>query len=124
MSNAEKERRDFGRVPVPFDIRYRIYGELGESWHEIATINISAGGMRFRTDDLIDVGTPLEVQIALPGSPAPLIVQGKVVWSQLLGSGVSENGVQFTAMTPEQHEHIDGLVRFLMKHSPPSQPPA
>jgi len=121
---GEKERRDFGRVPVPFDIRYRVYGELGESWHDLTTINISAGGMRFCTEELIDVGTSLEIQIGLPGSPAPLIVQGKVIWSRLLGSGVSENGVQFIAMTPQQHEHIDGLVRFLMTKPPPPTPPA
>jgi len=118
----EKERRDFGRVPVPFSVRYRIYGELGESWHGITTINISAGGMRFRADDLLEVGSQLEIEIALPGSPAPLIVQGKVVWSQSLGVGASENGVQFMAMTPEQHEHIDSLVRFLMKTAPPAPP--
>ena len=121
---GEKERRDFGRIPVPFDIRYRIYGELGESWHDLTTSNISGGGMRFRTEELITVGTPLEVQIGLPGSPAPLVVRGKIVWSRLLGSGVSENGVQFMDMTPEQHEHIDGLVRFLMKKPPPPAPPA
>ena len=121
---GEKERRDFGRVPVPFDIRYRIYGELGESWHDLTTINISAGGMRFRTEELLDIGTPLEVQIGLPGSPAPLIVQGKVVWGQALGAGVNEHGVQFMDMTPEQHEHIDGLVRFLMKKPSPPAPPA
>ena len=120
----EKERRDFGRAPVPFDVRYRIYGELGESWHALTTMNISAGGMRFRAEDLIEVGACLEIEIGLPGSPAPLVVQGKVVWSRLLGSGVSENGVQFMAMTPEQHEHIDGLVRFLMKKPPPPAPPA
>ena len=119
---GESERRDFGRVPVPFTIRYRIYGELGESWHEIATLNISAGGMRFRADDLIEVGSHLELEIGLPGSPAPLVVQGTVVWSQALGAGASENGVQFMAMTPEQHEHIDSLVRFLMKKSPPTSP--
>jgi uncharacterized protein (TIGR02266 family) len=118
------ERRDFGRVPVPFAIRYRVYGQLGESWHEIATINISAGGMRFRTDDPIEVGSHLELEIALPGSPAPLVVQGKVVWNQALGARASENGVQFMEMTPDQHEHIDSLVRFLMKKSPPPTPPS
>lgn len=117
-----EERRDFSRAPVPFDIRYRIYGELGESWREITTLNISAGGMRFRSDDLIEVGIQLEVQIALPSAPAPLIVRGRVAWSRLLGSGVSENGVQFTNVTPEQLEQIDGLVRFLMKKSPPPPP--
>jgi len=121
---GEKEQRDFGRVSVPFPIRYRVYGELGESWHEIATVNISAGGMRFRTDDLIEIGSHLELEIALPGSPAPLVVQGKVVWSQALGAGASENGVQFMEMTPGQHEHIDSLVRFLMKKSPPPAPPS
>ena len=112
-----EERRDFSRTPVPFDIRYHIYGELGESWRTMTTLNISAGGMRFRSDDVIEAGTQLEVQIALPS--APLIVRGRVVWSRLLGSGVSENGVQFTDVTPEQLERIDELVRFLMKKSPP-----
>jgi uncharacterized protein (TIGR02266 family) len=116
------ERRDFGRVPVPFAIRYRIYGELGESWHEITTINISAGGMRFRTDDLLEVDSQLEVEISLPGSPTPLVVQGKVVWSQALGAGASENGVQFLNMTPQQREHIDSLVQFLVKKPPPAPP--
>ena len=112
------ERRDFSRTPVPFVVRCRIYGELGESWREINTVNISAGGMRFRAEDPIGVGAQLEIEISLPGSPAPLTVQGKVVWSQALGAGASEHGVQFLAMTPEQHEHIDSLVRFLMKKSP------
>ena len=30
-----EERRDFSRAPVPFDIRYHIYGELGESWRTL-----------------------------------------------------------------------------------------
>ena len=44
-------------------------------------------------------------------------------WSRLLGPGVSENGVQFMRMTPEQLERIDGLVRFLMKSPSPPTPP-
>lgn len=119
---GSSERRDFSRTPVPFVVRCRIYGELGESWRAITTVNISAGGMRFRTEDLIGVGAQLEIEISLPGSPAPLIVQGKVVWSQALGAGASEHGVQFMEMTPQQHEHVDGLVGFLMKKSPPPPP--
>jgi c-di-GMP-binding flagellar brake protein YcgR len=118
-----EERRGFSRVPVPFDVRYRIYGELGESWRAMTTLNISAGGMRFRSGDLIEIGSHLEVQIALPSAAVPLVVQARVAWSQLLGSGVSENGAQFTNLTPEQREQIDGLVRFLMKTSP-LPPPA
>lgn len=116
------ERRDFSRVPVPFGVRYRIYGELGESWREIATVNISAGGMRVRTEEILETGTQLEIQITLSSAATRLAVQGSIAWSRPMGAGVNESGVQFTDLTPQQREQVDALVQFLRKSAPP--PPA
>lgn len=118
------ERRDFSRVPVPFRVRYRLYRELGESWRQIATVNISAGGMRVRSEEPLEVGGRLEVQITLSSAATPLTVQGCVVWSRSLGAGVNEIGVQFTDLTPVQQEQVDGIVLFLMKSTPPPPPDA
>lgn len=116
------ERRDFSRVPVPFDVCYRIYGELGETWREISTVNISAGGMRLRSEEPLEVGTQLEIQITLSSAAIPLAVQGSVAWSRSMGAGANEIGVQFTDLTPQQQEQVDSLVQFLRKSGP--TPPA
>ena len=116
------ERRDFSRVPVPFEVRYRIYGELGETWREVATMNISAGGMRLRSEEPIEVGAQLEIQITLSSAATPLAVQGSVAWSRSMGAGANESGVQFTGLTPQQQEQMDSLVQFLRKSGP--TPPA
>ena len=118
-----QERRQFARVSQPFDAHYRLYGELTESWRTIRTLNISASGMRFRSADLIDEGSVLQIEIMLPCLREPLTLRGRVVWSQTKASGVTESGAEFFDVTPEQGEQIDGLVKFLMKGAlPPDRP--
>lgn len=108
-----KERRLFPRVPQPFEARYRLADEMGTSWHGMTLVNISAGGVRFRTDELIQQGTPLELQVQLPGLREPLLVNGQTIWSTLQASGVMEIGVEFVNVTADQQLQIDGIVRFL-----------
>ncbi len=108
-----RERREFSRVPQPFDAQYRLAGELTEGWRTIKTLNLSAGGMRFKSSDLIEVGAELDIQIEIPSNPAPLALRGRVVWSQLQASGVTENGAEFLDVTPEKQMQIDTLVSFL-----------
>ncbi len=109
------ERRRFTRVTQPFDANYRIYGELTESWRRIRTLNISAMGMRFRSADLIEDSAKLEIAINLPCLREPLVVLGRIIWSQTMASGVTENGCEFIDVTPQQGEQIDELVKFLSK---------
>lgn len=108
-----RERRQFHRAPHPFEVRYRPYGQFTSSWTEASTINISAGGMRFRSPELLERGTALELEITIPSVREALIIRGQVAWSQLQASGVAENGVQFVEVSPEQQMKIDELVRFL-----------
>lgn len=114
------ERRQYGRVLVPFDAKYRLYGDFTTSWRTIRTVNISAGGMRFRSADLMEEGAILDVQMALPASPVPLTIKARVIWSQSMGSGVTENGAEFFDVLPEDQAKIDDLVAFLTQHSPPA----
>lgn len=108
-----KERRSFPRVPQPFEARYRLTDEMGASWHAMTLVNISAGGVRFRTDQLIEQDTPLQIQVQLPGMREALVVSGHAVWSTLQASGVMEIGVEFLNVTPDQQLQIDNVVQFL-----------
>ncbi len=117
-----QERRRFGRVAQPFDARYRMYGQLMESWRTIRTLNVSAMGMRFQSADLLEDGAVLEVEIALPILREPLTLRARLIWSQTVASGVTENGAEFVDVTPMQAEQIDQLVKFLQKDLPPPPP--
>lgn len=116
MTQRSSERRRYTRVTQPFDAHYRIYGDFMDTWRKIRTLNVSAAGMRFRSADLIELDQILEIQIILPCLREPLLIHGRVIWSDTKAAGVTENGTEFIDETPEQEEQIDEMVRFLTKH--------
>jgi hypothetical protein len=67
------------RFGLRLPLRYR--SKAGTQWREGRTENISRSGVLFRTDDVLDVDTRLEMNFVLPvGSNPPLIVcRGHVV---------------------------------------------
>ena len=109
----KQEHRRFPRAPESFSVRYRITGELAGSWASAAVVNFSAGGIRFRHPEPIDVGAALALQMRMPGIAEVLSVRGQAVWSQLQASGVVESGVEFMDVTIPQQRLIDQLVGFL-----------
>jgi len=117
-----RERRQFFRVSIPFDAKYRFFGELTQGWRTVRTLNLSAGGMRFKSSDLLEVGGFVEVQIQLPSEREPLMLRGRLAWSQAQASGVTENGLEFIEVTPQQQAKIDELVDFLKKGIAPPNP--
>ena len=110
-----RERRYFSRIPHAFDASYRVVGELTASWCAVMSINLSAGGMRVRIDEALEKGAILEVKLQLIGIRELLIVRGCVVWNQMQASGVTEVGIEFMDVKPEQQVQIDSLVEFLKK---------
>ena len=110
-----RERRRFSRVPEAFRVQYRVFGDLGESWRAVTTLNLSAGGIRFRGADPLEVGTPVSLRVQLPGAAQPVTLRGQVVWSQMQASGVTESGVEFLDVGLEQRALIDQVVGFLNK---------
>ena len=108
-----REQRGFHRIPQPIPTRYRVSGGLGASWSSMTLVNISASGLRFRAEELIEKGTLVEFESQMPGLREPLCVKGKVVWGSYQASGVVEMGVQFTEVTLKQQYQIDNFVSFL-----------
>ena len=116
------ERRQFPRIPQVFEVHYRRIGELGATWRQVQTLNLSAGGVRFRDTESLEVGERLEIRIQLPGVREVLILCGGVAWSQFEASGVSETGVEFIEATERERQAIDNLVQFLRKSEPSTGP--
>jgi hypothetical protein len=67
------------RLPLGLSVRYRRVG--ARRWHEGRVENISRSGVLFRAAALLDVGTPLEMTLALPAPPsaAAIVFRGRVV---------------------------------------------
>ena len=119
-----RERRRFWRLEGLFGAQYRLVGQLMESWRQIRISNLSAGGIRFTGEDLLEAGAPLELRIELPTMQQPLLIRARVIWSQSRGAGVAESGAAFADVNPAQLAHIDSLVSFLKKSVRPPAPPA
>ena len=109
-----EERRRFPRITQPFRVQYRI-GDVGGGWEAATTINLSAAGVRFRSEQPIERGNRIELQIQLPNATEPLHLLGLVVWSQMESPQVIDVGVEFVDVTLEQQAQVDRLVQFLSK---------
>ena len=109
----QRERRRFPRVAEPLEAQYRIDGDFTSSWKGMTVINLSAGGIRFRSPESISPGASLQLKIKLPGVPQPLELRGAAVWSAMQAPEVIETGVEFLDLTLKQQAQIDQLVSFL-----------
>ena len=108
-----QERRRFPRVPESFSVQYRAAGELGATWCTVTTQNLSAGGIRFRSAEPLEVGALLLLKFTLPGAAQMLDFRAHVIWSHMQASGVTEVGVELLDVTLQQRALIDRLVAFL-----------
>jgi hypothetical protein len=71
------------RFPLELPVKYRPLGS--NVWFEGTTENISRSGVLFRTDHIVDVDTPIEIDIALlPGAAgrADVHCHGRIVRSE------------------------------------------
>ena len=115
-----KERREFERVDVQVPMRYRRAGQLSGLWHEATLTDLSAGGLRFTTDEPVELGVQLEFELRLSIRQAPFVLRGRVASEQLLSAASTEYGVALVDLSPEERVEVDELVRFL---SPGEDPP-
>lgn len=111
----ESERRQYSRVQFPLPVRYRIAGELMSLWRTGDIVNLSAGGLRFTSTQLLESGTRLEFQIHLPVRQESYVVIGELVWVHESIRGTPEYGVAFIDVSPDKQTEIDELVRFLTR---------
>ena len=110
-----RERREYDRAPFQVPMKFRRAGLLMELWHQGILTDLSAGGLRLVTQELLDLETRLEFQLLLPTQGASYVLLGTVVSEKQTNTGDSEYGVAFDDVTPDKQVIIDQLVEFLMK---------
>lgn len=108
-----EERRQFPRITQPLEAQYRPSGEFSELWRTVQTLDLSAVGIRVRSEVPLEFWTTLDIRLRVPGLREPLMLRGRVAWNTTLPSGMAEIGVAFVDLGPEQQVQIDTLVQFL-----------
>ncbi len=117
------ERRSFPRVPHDFNGQFRQAGVFTELWNPMSVMNLSASGMRFRTDLPLEAAMVLDLKFQIPGLEGALNSQGRVVWTAMPAAGIIEAGVEFLDLSLEQKAAIDRMVEFLRAEVKPGAAP-
>ena len=88
------------------------------------TKDVSAGGISFITEELLEPGTALEVELKLPDREAPIIFLGEVAWSRPVGpppksyqNPTAETGIKFVSIDPKERALI---TQYAKLNAPPS----
>lgn len=121
MSSGSERRRD-PRALWPTAITYRLLDIPDDLWRSATVGNLSAGGARLRTAQILKLGTRVELEVTLPDRAEPYRIRGEVVWVKASPKGVHEYGLSFIEVTPERQFDIDQLVQFLMRCRVPRWP--
>jgi uncharacterized protein (TIGR02266 family) len=87
------------------------------------TKDVSAGGVCFVTEEIMEVGTALEVELKLPDREAPVQFLGQVAWSRPVGPSpksyenpTGETGVKFVSIDPKDRAL---LMQYAKLNAPP-----
>ena len=96
MSNTDrKERRRYPRVKAPVELKpSSLFGKEGK------ILDISLGGMRVYSAERFEMGSPLEIDITLPGKKKVMSMV-KPVWSRKVPgvfSPIYEIGLEFISL--------------------------
>ena len=117
----DRERRKDPRAVLQLQVRYRVLGASLDVWYAATVENISAGGVKLVTDQLLEEGSSVEVEIILPSRKDPYILRGSVVSEHPASLGRLEYGITFMDAAVGDRLEFENLVRFLTPHrSPPS----
>lgn len=71
---------------------------------ELRKVNISLGGMAFKTAELIKEGTMIKVVIYTKPKMIPIIIDGRVIYSQYQSEANYRSSIQFNSLTSEQEQ--------------------
>lgn len=114
-----QQGRQFERVELPIQAKCRSYGSLTESWRDVQVLDLSASGMRFEDQVLIEEEGNIEIQMLLPVAQRWFIVRGTVMRCKPLSGMSNEIGIRFDELGIVEATQLDEMVQFLNKQSKP-----
>lgn len=114
FSPSARDKRRFKRVRAPFLLKYQVK-ESGIG--NIANVrDISVTGARFSTDHPLLKGAQVALEINLPTSEKPVLVQGKVVRvSQIKSLSTYRIAIRFVRIEPKDRTAIRLLVERMSR---------
>ena len=105
------ERRQHRRVPVCY---LSTFSTEKKTVGNAVVLDISLGGCRVHSIALVDPGTQVDLQIALPNQPVPFAVKRALVrWVR-----EREFGVSFMSLRPEEQESLRRLISSARAREP------
>ncbi|MBI1870895.1 MAG: PilZ domain-containing protein [Chlamydiae bacterium] len=100
-------RRYFGEDERYF-IEYKVLGKLIPKKEVALTLDLSAGGLLFRSADLIAVNSEIEFDLSLPHIKDPIHLKGRVVRVEpALKAGIYNIAVQYIEISENDRVAID-----------------
>ena len=84
-SPARPQLRRFRRRTVRLRVELHVGGQVRTEW----ATTLGAGGIFLETEDVLPVGTRLELRLCIPGGDALHELEGRVAWAM---SAVAEAG--------------------------------
>ena len=110
--SASEHRRD-PRVAHGFMVRYRRPSDRG--WSVSPLRDLSSSGARFLSEQVLPVGTTLDLQLVLPTTKEPLALQARVARIIPGPMDLAEYGVIFEVNAAGVQEIVAALAHFLRK---------
>jgi len=87
-------KRKYPRFSKNCEVRYKVV-ELEDMPMRGSTVNISGGGLCFRSEENIPMGKMVALEVEIPNAPSSVTAMGKIVWKKNLDDGAFENGIEF-----------------------------
>lgn len=100
------ERRQFPRLRAP--VLWRMAGLRSR----FRSVDVSLGGMRIYSDDRLDIGAHVELELLVDGEDG-VEVTARVVWIEPLGKdgpAAYDVGLEFLEVTDAAKRHLEGLL--------------
>jgi len=109
--SAFEEKRRFSRIHGRFLLKYKDMRKENDEFRGTVSKNLSAGGVRFRSDRFISLACRLVVELNVPELVKPIRAVSKIAWIKKLPAGDDyEVGNQFLEISRQDKEIIQGLV--------------
>jgi len=103
-------RRRHARIPIGVPVRFRLESEL--EWRPSELREISVNGALVSASLQPSVGTDVVLEIAPPGSAAPMALSGRVIYH----SGTDQTGIKFLYREGGGSRRLRELVRRFKSH--------
>lgn len=104
------DQRNHPRHDASIEVDYATYSP----YHVRRITNISRGGLFIRTQDILPVGTEIEISFRLPNHTKPIQSRVRVMWTYRQPASVAMNssgmGVQFLQIQDDDKAAIQAFI--------------